>query len=70
MSIDQIKQSVLEMSDEERFQLTAFLTHLREKDDLEHQHKLNEANSRISQRQRLTLDQLRQIIEKIDDKAA
>ncbi|MEK7685803.1 MAG: hypothetical protein AAB466_10305 [Verrucomicrobiota bacterium] len=56
MSLEELKQSVIGLTPDERFRLAAFLRHLAEQDDPDYQQALDEANARSSSGQRVTLD--------------
>ena len=62
MSLQDIKHSVVEMTPAERFDLAAFLQHLSQKDDPEHQRALDEADARISAGKGVSLDELRKMV--------
>ncbi|MBI4326200.1 MAG: hypothetical protein HY674_13190 [Chloroflexi bacterium] len=59
MSLEELKQSVIDLTPDERFRLAAFLRHLAEQDDPDYQKALDEADARISSGQRVTLDLLK-----------
>ncbi len=56
MSLEELKQSVIELTPDERFRLEAFLRHLAEQNDPDYQRALDEADARVSSGQRVTLD--------------
>ena len=68
MSVQELKQSAGKLTPEERFDLAVFLQHLAQKDDPEHQRALGQADARISDGKKVSLEELRKMVSVMDEK--
>jgi hypothetical protein len=68
MSVQELKHSAAELTPDERFELAAFLQHLTQKDDPNHQRTLDQADARISSGKKISLEELRKMVSVMDEK--
>jgi signal recognition particle GTPase len=68
MSLQELKDAVIELTSEERFELEAFLQHLAHKDDPSYLRELDEASERITSGKGHSLDDVRKLIATFEKK--
>jgi hypothetical protein len=69
MSVQEIKNGIVQLTPEERFDLAVFLQHLTQKDDPDHQRELDEANDRITSGHGISLEELRKMAALVDHRS-
>ena len=68
MSLQELKNAVVNLTSEERFDLEAFLQHLAHKDDRAYLRELDEASDRVTAGKGVSLDELRKMVAVLDQK--
>jgi hypothetical protein len=68
MSLQDLKNAVVELTPDERVDLEAFLQHLSHKDDEDYLRELDEASERLSAGKGVSLDELRKMVAVLDQK--